>query len=98
RARPVWHAAGTPRQSGRKVADRRLGGRPPTRSVAGYRHHVLHDVAPLDGKRPSHRLGGRPGLATVRRAGVQRLVDVLALPATFSVSFWTASPIAGVSP
>src|SRR4030095_5931181 len=63
-----------------------------------YRHHVLHDVAPLDEKRASHRLGGRPGLATVRRAGVQRLVDFLAVPAAFSVSFWTDSPIAVVAP
>src|SRR4030095_1521155 len=63
-----------------------------------YRHHVLHDVAPLDEKRASHRLGGRPGLATVRRAGVQRLVDFLAVPAAFSVSFWADAPIAVVAP
>ena len=89
---------GTPRRPRRKVADRRLGGRPPTRSVAGDRHHVLHDVAPLDEKRASHRLGGRPGLATVRRARVQRLVDFLGRTGGFSVSFWTDSPIAVVAP
>src|SRR5512132_1942017 len=66
--------------------------------VAVDRRHVLHDVAPFGAERASHRLGGRPGSATVRRAGGQRLVDFFAVSAAFSVSSRADSPIAVVAP
>jgi hypothetical protein len=78
-----------------EAADRRLGweDRPRGRSLLiGTTCSTM--ALPLIGS--GHRIAsvGGPGRSRAGVWGIQRLVNLLAVPAAFSVSFWTESPMA----
>ena len=83
----------------RKVAERRFGreDRPRHRSLE---IGTTYSTMSLLLMRSGHRIAsvGGPGRLRSGLWAGQRLVDLLAVPAAFSVSPWTRSPIAVVTP